>query len=254
MIFAVANQKGGVGKSTTAFALASGLARCGKKVLIIDLDPQCNMSFSAKANAEKLNIYDLLAKQVDVRDVLQQAEKTENLFFIASGPKLAGLEVQLASEMGREQKLKEAIEPVKNMCDYIVIDTPPNLGLLTINALVASDRVIITSTADIFSLQGIAQLYGTIEATRKYCNPDLKIEGILLTKYSHRTILSRELAEQAKDVASKIGTKIFDTVIREWVAIREAQVRQQDIFTYNLKSSASKDYMNFINELLKNME
>lgn len=133
--------------------------------------------------------------------------------------------------------------------DYIIIDTPPALGLLTINALTASDGIIITAQADIYSLQGIGQLHETIEAVKKYCNPALHLQGILLTRYSPRAVLSRDMGEMIEATASQIKTFVYKTVIRECISLKEAQARKQDIFTYAPKSNASKDYLSFIGEL-----
>ena len=151
---------------------------------------------------------------------------------------------------GKEYRLKEALEKVCDMYDYIIIDTPPALGILTVNALTACHSVIIPAQAEIYSLQGIEQLSETMKPVRKYCNPQLDIAGILLTRYSQRTVLSREVAEMAKQLAQKLGTKIFSTSIRENISVKEAQISQKSLFEYAPNSNAAKDYAAFIEELL----
>ena len=156
------------------------------------------------------------------------------------------------TNVGKEYKLKEAIQPLLKSYDYIIIDTPPALGILTVNALTACTKVIIPAQADVYSLQGISTLSNTINAVKQYCNKDLKISGILLTRYNPRVILARDIATMIENTTAKdLGTKIFKTSIRECIAIKEAQAQNQDIYTYAPKSNASTDYKNLVNELLK---
>lgn len=244
---AIINQKGGVGKSTTAFTLASGLKNKGYKTLCIDMDAQGNLSYTADANDDLLTIYDLLAEDADINQAIQH---TKNFDLIASSKALSGAD-GFITDIGKEYKLKEILESVKNDYDYIIIDTPPALGILTVNALTACDSVIIPAQADIYSLQGIEQLSKTIQPIKKYCNDKLKIDGILLTRYSPRAILSREVAEIANDLAQNLNTKVFKSTIREAIAVKESQINKQSLFDYAPNSNVTNDYLNFINELLK---
>ncbi len=246
-IIAIINQKGGVGKSTTAFTLASGLKNKGYKTLCIDMDAQGNLSYTANANDDLLTIYDLLAEDANINQAIQH---TKNFDLIASSKALSGAD-GFITDIGKEYKLKEILESVKNNYDYIIIDTPPALGILTVNALTACDSVIIPAQADIYSLQGIEQLSKTIQPIKKYCNDKLKIDGILLTRYSPRAILSREVAEIANDLAQNLNTKVFKSTIREAIAVKESQINKQSLFDYAPNSNVTNDYLNFINELLK---
>ena len=246
-IIAIINQKGGVGKSTAAFTLASGLKNKGYKTLCIDMDAQGNLSYTANANDDLLTIYDLLAEDADINQAIQH---NKNFDLIASSKALSGAD-GFITDIGKEYKLKEILESVKNNYDYIIIDTPPALGILTVNALTACDSVIIPAQADIYSLQGIEQLSKTIQPIKKYCNDKLKIDGILLTRYSPRAILSREVAEIANDLAQNLNTKVFKSTIREAIAVKESQINKQSLFDYAPNSNVTNDYLNFVNELLK---
>lgn len=248
MIYTVTNQKGGTGKTTTALALAAGLFRKGKRVLAIDLDAQGNMSYTMQAKPGSGTALGVLLGELQAVDAVQQ---------LGSGPdiipasKIFSSADALITETGKEYRLKEALEPLRASYDYIVIDTPPAVGILTINALTAADAVIIPAQADIYSIQGVQQLAATIAPVRKYTNPGLKIAGILLTRYSARSILSRDAATLAGRVAASLNTKVFKTAIREGIAIKEAQISRQDIFTYAPKSKAASDYAAWIEEVLE---
>jgi len=248
-IIAVANQKGGVGKSTTAEALAEGLSRRGHKAVLIDLDSQGNVTLtSAIGETSKPTVYDLLTGRADAQEVTQQRKNRVDI--IPADGNLARLDVELTAT-GKEYKLKEALKPLAVKYKYIVMDTPPALGILTINALTAANRLIIPAQADLYSLQGIGQLYETIKAIKAYTNPDLSLKGILLTRHNARSILSRDMADTAKTTAKQIKTFLYKTVIRESVALREAQASCQSIFEYAPKSNAALDYNSFIDEFLK---
>ncbi|QSX07178.1 ParA family protein [Sedimentibacter sp. zth1] len=243
----VTNQKGGVAKTTTSNAIGLGFKKKGYKVLLIDLDPQGNLSFSVKAEVdESATIYDVLKGDVSVHDAIQ---KTEIIDIIPSNIILSGVDLEF-THTGREFLLKEALSSVQNEYDYIVIDTPPSLNILTINAFAVADCIIIPMLADIFSLQGITQLYETITRVKKYCNPAIKIEGILLTRYNPRLILSSEIRETAEMIAQQLGTTIFDTYIRASVSIQEVHTQQEDMYKYASRNNAVKDYMNFVKELI----
>jgi len=247
-IIVVTNQKGGVGKSTTSEALAEGLFDKGCKTLLIDLDPQCSISLTAGTDLSNPSSYELLTSEIDTQEVTQQrAHRTD---IISANKNLIKLEVEL-SATGKEYRLKERLVPLMPVYDYIVIDTPPALGIITINALTAANSVIIPAHADLYSLQGIGQLYETIGAVRAYTNPNLNLSGILLTRHNSRNILSRDMAYTAKNTAADIGTFVYDTVIRECIALREAQASQQSIYKYAPKSNATQDYLSFVDEFIK---
>lgn len=244
---AVINQKGGVGKSTTAATVAAGLSLRGYKTLAIDLDAQANLTYTAGAKTDGATALGVLTGDVKTEDAIQHTASGD---IIAANKALAGADAFI-SDTGKEYRLKEALESVKAGYDYIIIDTPPALGILTINALTACDSVIIPAQADIYSLQGIEQLAETMKPVKKYCNPSLAIEGILLTRYSPRSILSREVAELAEQLAAKLGTKLFNATIREAIAVKEAQISQQTLYAYAPKAKVTEDYTALIDELIK---
>lgn len=251
--FAIINQKGGVGKSTTAQALGMGLHRRGFRVLFIDLDSQSNLSFSLRVRTDGENSMDVLTEDMPIKDAIVPLPNNASdvrADVLPGSPALA-LSEQKITGVGNEFKLSEALDKVKDDYDYIVIDTPPALGTLTINALTAATGVILPAQADIYSFQGISQLHKTILAVRRYCNPNLVIEGILLTRYTGRAVLTRDIANMIRSTAKQIGTRLFNTAIRESVTIREAQANQLDIFDYAPKSGVAIDYEKFINELLE---
>ena len=246
-IIAVINQKGGVGKTTTTLAIGAGLILKGFKVLYIDLDAQTNLSHTLKSQNNVLSVMELLERKAKITDAIQQTPQGD---IIPSSPALSGADAFI-TEVGKEYRLKEAINPIQDNYDYILIDTPPALGVLTINALTACTGIIIPAQADTYSLQGINQLYATIETVRQYCNSSLEIKGILLTRYSSRAILSRDISDIMEKTAKQLNTKLFKTAIRETIAVKEAQANQQDIFSYAPKNNAALDYTAFINELLE---
>lgn len=245
--YAIINQKGGVGKSTTALAIGSGLKRQGSKVLFIDLDAQGNLSYTMGANTQGYNALGILQRPETTAEEIQHTTQGD---IVASSPALAGADTVL-SDVGKEYKLKEALATVSGVYDYCIIDTPPALSILTINALTACNGAIIPAQADIYSLQGIGQLNNTIQTIKKYCNPDLSIKGIILTRYNARSVLSKEVTELIEQTASELNTRVFNTKIRECTALKEAQAMKQDIFTYAPKSNASADYTDIIKELLE---
>lgn len=246
-VYAIINQKGGVGKSTTAAALWAGLSLKGYKTLAIDLDAQCNLSYTAGADTAHKTALSLLTGENPTEDTIQHLPTGD---IIAASKSLAGADAFI-TDTGKEYRLRESLEPLSGLYDYVIIDTPPALGILTINALTACNSVIIPAQADIFSLQGIDQLNETIKPVKKYCNPALTIEGILLTRYNGRTALARDITECAQQLAAKLGTKVFDTTIREGIAVKEAQLNQQSIFEYAPKANVTDDYRAFIEALLE---
>ncbi len=249
VIVTVANQKGGVGKSTTAASLGAGIVRYGKKVLFIDLDPQINLSTSFGAIDEEPSIHRVLTGQCNINDAIRVINGKN---IITGSRKLSGADTEF-NLPGREYKLKKAVSNLKDIYDYIIIDTPPALGTLTVNALTASDYVIIPAEADTSSLQGVAQLKDTIDAVKEFCNPNIKIAGIVLTRYS-KTILSRDLAETFSTVAKSMGTIVYKTPIRECIAVKEAKTQQEDIFSYAPKSNAAFDYMELTKDFIEGVK
>lgn len=247
-IITIANQKGGVGKSTTAAALLNGLAQKGFTTLGIDLDAQRNLTSTSGANPNHNTVLDVLMGEITANAAIQH---TETMDIIPANKALSGAD-SFISNTGKEYRLKEALEAIKANYNFIIIDTPPALGILTINALTACDSVIIPAQADIYSIQGIEQLAETMNVVKKYCNPALTIEGIVLTRYSARSILSREVAELMEQMAIKLHTKVFKTTIREAISIKEAQISQQSLFTYAPKAKVADDYRAFIEEVLAN--
>lgn len=244
--YAIINQKGGVGKSTTALALGAGLSLKGYKVLFIDLDAQGNLSYTLRADTNKYNALGVLQRPETAKAEIQHTDQGD---IIASSPALAGADT-LLTETGKEYRLKEAITAISGLYDYCIIDTPPALGVLTINALTACTGAIIPAQADIFSLQGISQLNSTIQTVKRYCNPALSIIGILLTRFNGRTVIRREVAEMAEQTAQSLNSKLFKTKIRECTALVEAQAIRQTIYSHAPKSNAVADYTALLSEIL----
>ena len=246
----LANQKGGVGKSTSSGALASGLSKRGYKVIAVDLDPQCNLSLGAGADILNMDksLYDVFKETVGLQDLIQTTSHGYDL--ITGGLSLAGADMDF-TQTGREYMLKEALDSLRNDYDFCIIDTPPTLGILTVNALTASDKVIIPLSADLYAIQGLSQLNMLIKRVTKYSNHDLKVSGLLITRHDERTNVSKALSDQINQLAEKLGTKVFRQPIRNSVAVRESQAMMSDLFTEAPKANATKDYAAFIDELLE---
>lgn len=247
-IITIALQKGGTGKSTTAHALGQGLQQEGLKVLFLDLDPQGNLSYTMRAEADQPTSFEVMTRQANATDAIQI---TEQGHLIAASPQLSSADMEV-TQTGKEYRIKEALHPLQALYDFVIIDTPPALGTLTVNALTAATGVIIPVQAETYSIQGIAQLYSTIEAVRAYCNPALAIEGILLTRYNDRMILSRDMADTIEATAQQIGTRLFHAKIREGIAVKEAQARREPLYRYAPNSNTAQDYKRFIAEYLQN--
>ncbi len=245
-IFTVTNQKGGAGKTTTVHAVLSSLKSRGFKVLAVDLDPQCNLTFTMNADSSKKNILNVLTKDSKAEDSIQSLADGD---LIPGTAQLAAAE-GILTETGKEYRLREELEGVKDRYDYILIDTPPALGILTINALTACSSVLVPAQADIYSIQGIQRLAETLKPIRQYTNHGIKVEGILLTRYNDRTVLSRTVADLAAKIAEGLDAKLFEATIREATAIKEAQISQKSIFEYAPGSKVAEDYSNFVDELL----
>jgi len=246
-IIAIINQKGGVGKSTTASAIGAGLILKGYSILLVDLDAQGNLTNTTGADSGGITSADMLSGSASAESAIQHTASGD---IIPASPQLYGADGILTAA-GKEYRLRDALKPVKKRYDYIVVDTPPALGILAINALTACTGAIIPAQADIYSLQGISRLYSTIQAVKQHCNSSLKVYGIVLTRYSPRAIVSRDLAEMIQQTAERYNTRLFNTAIRESVTIREAQARQMNIFVYAPKSKVADDYRALTEEIIK---
>ncbi len=243
------NQKGGVGKTTTTTALISLLAKKGKKVLSIDLDPQGNLGFSLGVNIEEgYGIYEVLTGTKQVKEAIKRTEDYGDI--LTSNILLSQTEAINIKE-DRRLLLKKAIQEVEWAYDYIIIDTPPALNILTINAYATADYLIIPMASEILSLVGLIQLKDTVDAVKSSLNPDLKVLGILLTRFNKKTNLAKDVEEMAGAVAKQIGTKTFDTKIRTSVAVAEAPAHGITVIDYAPRSNPSQDYKIFVDEILE---
>lgn len=250
-IISVANQKGGVGKTTTTVNLSTILAKKGKKVLLIDTDPQGNATSGLGITKEvELSVYDILVGDTTFEETLQETT-IKNLIVCPSNISLAGAEVELVSMMSREQRLKTKLDSIKNNYDYILIDCPPSLGLITLNAFTSSDSVLIPVQCEYFALEGLGQLLNTVNLVKKHLNKNLEIEGALLTMYDARTNLSNQVV---KEVKKYFENKVYKTVIPRNVRLSEAPSYGMPISQYDPKSKGAKAYEKFSKELLKNNE
>lgn len=235
-----------MGKTSTCCAICGGLSELGRKVLAIDLDPQGNLSFSLGIESEdEYTIYDVFKGNCDISDAIQHGEICD---VIASNILLSGVELELTG-VGREYILREQIETIRDQYDYIILDTPPALSVLTINAYTAADGLVIPMLCEILSLQGIAQLKQTIFAVQRYYNKDLKVEGILLNKYNPRLTLTKDVEDLANVIAGQLETKIFKSRISASVCIAEAPAHGESVITYSPRSKSAQEYMAFITEL-----
>jgi chromosome partitioning protein len=249
MIVAIANQKGGVGKTTTAINLAAALAAKGLKTLLVDLDPQANssMTFIEIHDLER-TVYDVLAEPgAEVKDVIQPVDGTENLFVAPSTIALAKIEAKLLGELDSYYRLKDAIKNIRNKYDYIVIDTPPTLGIITVNALVAATHVLIPIQSSYFALEGTDDLLETIDKVKMRANPRLQILGALLTLYDKRTLLSKDVRKQVKKV---FGEKLFATAISKSVRLEESPAHRESIFSFAPRSSGAFEYYKLSEKVL----
>jgi len=247
-IFSTVNQKGGVGKTTTAVNLATFFATFGAKVLLVDMDPQGNASSGFGFDKDKLErcVYDVVIEGDPVSEITQET-RISGLYVVPSTPRLAGAEVELVSESSRELKLKSALEQVRDNYDFIIIDCPPSLSLLTVNALAASDEVIIPIQCEFYALEGLSQLTKTIDMVRESINPGLKIRGIVLTMHDSRTLLSDEVENEVRD---HFGKKVFKTVVPRNVRLAEAPSFSMPILFYDPTSKGALAYENLARELM----
>lgn len=244
---AIVNRRGGVGKTATAHAIGAGFTRRGLKTLFIDLDSQTNLTYDTGAKTGPLTSMEVLSGTATAQEAIQHTDSGD---IIPASPSLAVADTAI-SGTGKEYRLREALEPVQDLYDYCIIDTPPALGVLTTNALTACDRAIIPAQAEVHSLQGIGLLYEAIQAVKKYTNPGLEVEGILITRYKGRAILSRDMKTLLEQTAEQLKTKVFEKPIRECIALPEAQALQRDIYSYAPKSNATEDYTALLEDLLR---
>lgn len=240
------NQKGGVSKTTTTYALATGLHNKGYSVLCIDLDPQSNLSFTAGYEEAEQTLYDVFKGQAKTADVLTTIKT--GLDLLSVGLAATACDLELSGKVAREYMLSEALNGLDY--DYCIIDTAPTLNLLTMNALTCADSVIVPLNAEIYSLQGIGQLAGFIENIRKYTNKGLTVSGLLLTKYNDRLNISQALTDSLNQAADVLDTVIYETKIRESVVIKETQLLRGSIYDEAPKANATQDYLLFIDEFL----
>lgn len=249
-ILAIANQKGGVGKTTTSVNLSACLAHIGKKVLLIDADPQGNATSGVGVSKGDVHqcIYDMLIDDVNIKEVIHQT-KMENLDIVPATISLAGAEIELVSTISREVRMKHAIQEAKELYDYIIIDCPPSLGLLTINSLTAADSVVIPVQCEYYALEGLSQLLSTIRLVQKHLNEGLTIDGVLLTMFDARTNLGIQVIEEVKKY---FQDKVYGTIIPRNVRLSEAPSHGEPIIMYDSRSRGAEVYLELAKEVVHN--
>lgn len=261
MILAVTNQKGGVGKTTTVLNIGVYLAVKGKKVLLVDIDPQSNLTSGlglqegsiadeTKTEVERKTIYDVLINKVDPKEIIKET-RIPNLNVLPSGIELAGAEVEMVNAMSRENILKKALSSIEKNYDFVLIDCPPSLGLLTINGLVSADGILIPVQSEYFALEGLGQLMNTVKLIKNNLNFDLEIGGVILTMYDNRTNLSRDVTHEIRKFFT---SKVFETVIPRNIKLSEAPSRGLSIYEYAPSSSGAQAYDKLTDEIIRRFD
>ena len=245
-VISISNHKGGVGKTTSTINIGAGLNKLGKKVLLIDLDPQANLSQSLRLIDQERTIYGAIRGEYSLSPI----EILKGLDVIPSTLDLSGAEVEMSGEAGREYILRELLEPISTYYDYVLIDSPPSLGLLTINAFTSSQEVFIPLQAQYLALQGLTKLLEVIDKIQRRLNKDLRVGGVFITQYDNRKVLNRDVVET---IQTHFKDKIFKTKVRDNISLAEAPTKGVDIFRYNAKSYGAEDYLSLCKEIIKRM-
>ena len=249
-IIAIANQKGGVGKTTTSINLSACLAELGKKVLVIDLDPQGNTTSGFGIDKEEMEntVYELMLGECSIRESMTQVENIEHLSLIPSNVNLAGAEIELLGINEKEYILKNAVDYLRDDYDFIIIDCPPSLNMLTVNAMTTADSILVPIQCEYYALEGISQLIHTIDLVQERLNPNLKIDGVVFTMYDARTNLSSDVVDTVKE---NLNATVYQTIIPRNVRLAEAPSHGLPINLYDAKSSGAESYRNLAKEIIE---